>query len=310
MNSSRRAVSALVVTWNNDETLDACLSALREELPVGGEIVLLDNGSVDRSVAIALHYTARVIRRQDNVGFAAGMNVLSEAAHGDVLVLVNPDLFVQQGGIKALLKYLPTGLERRIIGGLLLRPDGKPEIASARPIPSAGDFIRWLFTRRQPKATVPERARIVDAVSGAFFATSATLWRELGGFDSKYVHSGEDLDLFWRAARHGAEVWFEPAARATHVGGGSVRRTPASLDAIRLAGALRLVEKRQGRAAALAFRATLLLLAWVALLADRLRVRALPSGRRARARAFVELGLRGTRAQPQLPSQPAEGRPV
>ena len=48
---------------------------------------------------------------------------------------------------------------------------------------------------------------------GCFFATSRELWHELGRFDEVYRHSWGDLDLFWRASRTGATVWFEPGAR-------------------------------------------------------------------------------------------------
>ena len=118
---SEPVVSVLVVTWNNEGTLADCLQALRSELPRSGEILTLDNRSVDASVEIAETHGATVVALDSNVGFAAGMNRLAGMARGDVLVLVNPDVFLHQGAIRALLGHFPRPTERRVVGGLLTR---------------------------------------------------------------------------------------------------------------------------------------------------------------------------------------------
>ena len=234
--SERRAtkpVSALVVTWNNQATIADCVAALRRELPPESEILTFDNHSLDESARIAQEGGARVQRHDANIGFAAGMNRLAAVAAGEVLLFVNPDLFVSPGAIGSLLAHFSEGSERKIVGGLLLKATGEPEPVSARPFPTASSLARWLLSRRSGTWTVPASAQEVQAVSGAFFAIPRDVWRELDGFDEGYLHSGEDLDLFWRAANSGASVWFEPAAKATHLGGASVRQAPLQIDAVR-----------------------------------------------------------------------------
>ena len=303
--ATRPDVSALVVTWNNEATLARCLTALRRALPPESEILTFDNGSVDESVRVADRCGARVRVNDSNVGFAAGMNRLASDASGDVIVLVNPDVFVHPRAVESLLSHLPNGNERSIVGGLLCGTRGEPEPTSARPVPTAAQLAVWLLTRRRRTWAVPTVPRPVEAISGAFFATTHALWHELGGLDEGYRHSGEDLDLCWRATRAGASVWFEPGAKATHLGGASVRQAPLEIDALRLSGALRLVRKREGAVAAALLRSVLLARSVVVLALDRLRIHRLSGPRRRRARAFVDLAIFGERdSRLQLPSEP------
>lgn len=282
-----------------------CIDALRRELPAASEILAFDNDSVDESARIARNRGAIVREHGSNIGFAAGMNRLGTVAAGETLLVVNPDVFVTSGSMGALLSHFRDAAERKIVGGLLLKANGEPEPASARPFPSAASLSRWLITRRSATWPIPASAQEVEAVSGALFAIPRTLWLELGGFDEGYLHSGEDLDLFWRAGRSGASVWFEPAAKATHLGGASVRQAPLQIDAVRLSGSLRLVRKREGRHAAALLRAVLLLRSLVAVVLDGLRVHRLSAARRARARALLSLAVAGEGASRlRLPDEP------
>jgi GT2 family glycosyltransferase len=291
--STRKPVSALIVTWNNQATVADCIAALRRELPPESEILTFDNDSLDESVRVAEDGGASVQKHDSNIGFAAGINRLAAMADGYVLLVVNPDVFVSPGSIGSLLSHFAEGSERKIVGGLLLGASGEPEPASARPFPTASGLACWLLSRKSPTWSVPSSAREVQAVSGALFAITRELWCELGGFDEAYLHSGEDLDLFWRATRSGASVWFEPAATATHVGGASVRQAPLEIDAVRLSGALRLVRRREGRLATALLRAVLLVRALIALVLDTLGVHRLSAQRRARAKALLGLAVVG-----------------
>ena len=302
---ARRPVSALIVTWNNQATLADCIAALRRELPAEGEVLTFDNHSLDESVRIARDSQAWAHEHESNIGFAGGMNRLAAVAAGDVLLVVNPDLFVSPGAIGMLLSHFPEGRERKIVGGLLTTAGGEPEPASARPFPTASSLARWLLSRRSAAWSVPASAQEVQAVSGAFFAITRELWRELDGFDEGYLHSGEDLDLFWRAACSGARVWFDPAAKATHLGGASVRQAPLQIDAVRLSGALRFVRRREGRLAAALLRAVLLVRSLFALMLDALRIHPLSAPRRSRAKALLGLAVFGEGTpRLRLPAEP------
>ena len=82
-------VSTLVVSWNSRGFLGRCL----ESLPVGTEVVVVDNASTDGSADFVAEKfpQAKLIRLDRNIGFAAGVNRAFQDATGDYILLLNPD---------------------------------------------------------------------------------------------------------------------------------------------------------------------------------------------------------------------------
>jgi glycosyltransferase involved in cell wall biosynthesis len=81
--SRREALSVVVTTFNNAATLDACLRGV----DWADEIVVLDSGSTDATLAIAAHYGARV-HAQPFAGYSAQKQAAIDlASHRWVLLL-------------------------------------------------------------------------------------------------------------------------------------------------------------------------------------------------------------------------------
>ncbi|MFC5580535.1 glycosyltransferase family 2 protein [Rhodanobacter terrae] len=79
----RELLSVVVTTFNNADTLDACLRGVSW----ADEIVVLDSGSTDATTAIAAHYGAR-IHTQTFVGYSAQKQAAIDlASHRWVLLL-------------------------------------------------------------------------------------------------------------------------------------------------------------------------------------------------------------------------------
>src|SRR5262249_6098651 len=144
----------------------------------------------------------RVVETGANLGFAGGANRGAAAAHGEVVVFLNPDARVEPGALRTLtdtLLALPTA---GIAGRGLLHPDGRWQPAAARFSP-----VRHLLLDTTPGRLLERRRHephTVDWVYGTFMAVRRDLFRQLGGFDAAYFLYGEDMDLCHRAARLGA----------------------------------------------------------------------------------------------------------
>lgn len=81
--SGREPLSVVVTTFNNADTLDACLRGVSW----ADEIVVLDSGSTDATTAIAAHYGAR-IHTQPFAGYSAQKQAAIDlASHRWVLLL-------------------------------------------------------------------------------------------------------------------------------------------------------------------------------------------------------------------------------
>ena len=296
--------SVLIVTWNNERTILSCLESIgRSHVPVD-EVLVFDNASCDQTVALcrdALGASA-VVASQRNRGFAAGVNALASRATGDLLVLVNPDVVVETSSL-ALLAETSHRLDRCIVGGAVSDGESPVQAASGRPFTPWWRLVVWLLGGRNHRWHVPVVEQTVDAVSGAFMLIPHDVWAALTGFDESFKHSGEDLDLCWRAGAASIPVIFQPAALANHEVGASVAQAPATIEALRWHGVLRFIEKREGRGPALAVRCALRIRTRIALIAAASRVRRCTT--REHERAQILNGWAGGRLPlPTLPDRP------
>ena len=89
-------ISVIVVNWNRCSLLRACLESLRGQRDAAFEVILVDNGSTDDSVAMARSQFAgtlslRIIENRDNRGFCAANNQGIAEARGEWIALLNND---------------------------------------------------------------------------------------------------------------------------------------------------------------------------------------------------------------------------
>ena len=226
---------AVIVNFNAGAHLTSCIRSLRAEGL--DRVIVVDNGSRDGSLeaAIAADAGIEVIRAGANLGFGTAVNLGAATFDGDVLV-VNPDVVVEPGTVKALEAVLARDDEVGVVGPRIEDPDGTL-YPSARTFPALGDAMghaflglvapRNRFTRRYRMLDWDHAtAARVDWVSGACMLVRRACFQQLDGFDRRYFMYLEDVDLCWRAHGAGWAVAYEPAGRVMHVQGVSTDLMP------------------------------------------------------------------------------------
>jgi GT2 family glycosyltransferase len=234
---ARRSISAVMVVYMTGEALEQSLACVLAD-PLVDELVVVDNGShppeAERLRQLA-ERDARVvlIAGQGNVGFARGANLGARRAHGDLLVFINPDAFLQPGCVAALAREIEGRPSPCIVGGRVLNADRteqrggrRGEITPltallsmsglARAVPAWGRFeVHW------EGEALPDQAAPAPTISGACFCMRRADFDLVGGFDEGYFLHVEDVDLCWRVRRQGGQVLFHPKAEVIHIGGAS-----------------------------------------------------------------------------------------
>lgn len=226
--------SAIVVSFQTGDSLDACLTALCAA-PLCQEILLIDNGNppeiVDALKTWALSEPKlKLISGHGNIGFGRACNLAVDHAREALLVFVNPDCVIDKATLPVLadeLAHHPDGL----IGGFLRNPDGSEQrgcrrghltlwsaivsfLNLGRPGEGAGiwrDFNRT----REP---FPMLSVAMPVVSGALMAMTRRAFNAIGGFDAGFFLHVEDVDLCRRVGEGGGAVVFAPKATALHIG--------------------------------------------------------------------------------------------
>jgi GT2 family glycosyltransferase len=250
-------VSIVVVNWNAGAALARCLASLAADAATGTEVVVVDNASTDGSAEAATrgHAWATLVQSSENVGFARGANAGAAAAHGTILVFLNPDAVVEPGAVGVLVDALESAPEAGIAGGGLADEEGAWQPGAAR----FGVLPHLLLDTTVGRLSVRRRraVHVVDWVYGTFMAVRRDVFEALGGFDGAYFLYGEDLDLCHRAREHGWRTIHVPAARARHAHNVSATtRFGLARDAAVVEGELRFYARRRGPAAARGYRVT------------------------------------------------------
>jgi N-acetylglucosaminyl-diphospho-decaprenol L-rhamnosyltransferase len=223
-------VSAIVVTHNSESEVGACLDALRG----CGQVIVIDNGSADGSLAEAANRSwVEVVANPDNRGFAAAVNQGARSALGRYLLIVNPDAVVNTE-----CESLMDACERSgIAAGCLVNDDGTAQTGFAirrLPTPMMLSFEALGINRIWPSNPINIRYRCLDLdlsrpceveqPAGAFLMIRRDIFNELGGFDERFWPVWyEDVDFCRRAMDAGYCIEYRPDARARHSGAHSVR---------------------------------------------------------------------------------------
>jgi GT2 family glycosyltransferase len=240
-------LSIIIVNYNvRDLLLDAVASlyGALEGGRIDGEIIVVDNASTDGAVdALGVKFPGVItIPLERNLGFGRANNIGIERAHGEYVLLINPDTIVQEETLRTMLDFMNAHPDAAFGGCKILNPDGSFEPASKRGFPSPWSSFCRVFglSRLFPKSRLfggynlthldPDSTASVDALSGCFMFCRADVLKQLGGFDIDYFMYGEDLDLCYRAKQLGRKIYYHPATSIVHYKGESTRRS--SIDAL------------------------------------------------------------------------------
>ncbi len=223
-------VSALIVSQNVKDLLLQCMQALLASAEVPIEVVVVDNDSSDGSAAAvtAEFPKATVLIQEKSIGYSRAANVGLERCTGRFVLLLNPDVMVDQQCVGRLADFLLTRPDAGAVGPRLQMPDGKidPNSRRAFPVPSTLFYRTIGLSRLFPKSPRFGRhnmgfmddsdAHEIDAGTGDCLMIRRAALDRVGFFDPRYFMYGEDIDLCYRLKLGGWKVFYLPTAVASH----------------------------------------------------------------------------------------------
>jgi N-acetylglucosaminyl-diphospho-decaprenol L-rhamnosyltransferase len=249
--------AAVVVNYEGGPALvDAARSVLTDESAGEPELVVVDNGSRDGSVARLQGDlpSVTVIVPGTNAGYASAANRGIAATTAPVVAVCNCDVVVSRGTAVAVLARFDAEPDVGAVGPIVRNPDGSL-YPSARAIPHLVDAVghgmlgrvapRNRFTRRYRQLDAdPMQPRDVGFVSGAAVWLRREALTAVGGWDDGYFMYVEDVDLCWRLRNAGWRVVYEPGGEVVHEQGASTSRHPYRMLVAHHRSLLRFAAKR------------------------------------------------------------------
>lgn len=211
------AVSIVVPVHGNAALTRRCLDALLADRPEDCELIVVDDASHDETPTLLESYGDRVRRLAlaRNGGYAAACNAgAAIARHGWVLFL-NNDTQPWPGWLDALRDHAARNPLAAIVGAKLLYPTGAVQHAGVA-IGQDG-YPHNLYAGLPAEHPAVDRSRRLQAVTGACMLVRRDAFEGVGGFDTGYLNSLEDVDLCLRIGEGGAEVHYCHRAVLTHL---------------------------------------------------------------------------------------------
>lgn len=244
-------IGAIVVAYNSEEHILACIESLRSELSEPDGIVVVDNDSQDGTIARLEEYTGQppvtLIINHENVGFGAAVNLASETMKGcDFYLVVNPDLRVMPGAVREMMDYMSENPDCGAVGPGIQDESGRMMPSSfafstleaellkltgvAKLVPlslrrtiarAGGRFLGSMLGTYFSSYAAAPKSRPVDWVSGACVLVRRDSLGEDSLFDDRFFLYYEDQDLCLRLRKKGHSTGYVASARAVHTCHGS-----------------------------------------------------------------------------------------
>jgi hypothetical protein len=196
------SVSVVVCAYNEERTIEECLTSLaRSEYP-NFEVLVCDDGSTDRTLEIARRFKFRILQLPHG-GLSRARNSGMEAASGAIVAYIDADAACHPEWLfHIVLSMEDEGVVATGGPNLPARDAGFVERAVAL---SPGGPIEVLMT--------DDRA---EHVPGCNMAYRIHALKSIGGFDAMYTSAGDDVDVCWKLLERGQEIAFAPAAQVRH----------------------------------------------------------------------------------------------
>jgi GT2 family glycosyltransferase len=226
-------ISIVIVGWNAKHYLELCLESLATAPPRRRmEILVVDNASSDGSAEMieARFPYVKLIKSNENLGFAKGNNVAIRQCQGRYIALVNPDVIVFPGCLDALADFLDQNPKVGNVGPRVLNPDMTMQSTCRRSPTIWNNFCSAtglatkfknsrLFAGEHMFYFPHDRTLPVDVLVGCFSMIRREAFNDVGLLDEDLFMYGDDVDWCRRCWKAGWQVVFFPGAKAIHDGG-------------------------------------------------------------------------------------------
>ena len=237
-------LTAIVVTYNTQDTIIPCLTSLKDHLPASSQIVVVDNCSSDKTVELIQKfiqehslYNVVFYALERNLGFGAGNNYAMSRHPSKFYYLHNGDAYLKSSEtIKNALDLFEDEPKIGIVGLPLTFPDGSVQTAAfafmslrkmslqamhvhtlARSMMKRSSLqfvfkalsrfsIAHSFVNQHLAETDNKTHQAYDWVCGAALLLRKEVYDATGGFDESIFLYGEDELLSYRSTEQGYQT--------------------------------------------------------------------------------------------------------
>jgi GT2 family glycosyltransferase len=210
-----------LVTWNGEKYIPHLFQSLRAQNFSDWELLILDNGSTDRTVELinaelaTLNQPHTLIQKEKNIGFAPGHNELFRLSipRAHYILLLNQDMCLNEQFVDKLYYFFEAHPDAGSISGRLMKwafPE-KTNIIDSLGLQAFKNHRVVDMNGAEVWRSIDDDVEAIEVfgVSGALPMYRTTALRDVifndEVFDKDFFSYKEDVDLAWRLREAG---WF------------------------------------------------------------------------------------------------------
>jgi glycosyltransferase involved in cell wall biosynthesis len=197
-------VSIVVPVYNGEKTIRSCLASLQDQSFKGGmEVIVVDDGSTDKTRAIVKEFKNVKLLSQDHQGPAKARNLGAKKARGEIIVFTDSDCTADQKMVEGLVKACREKGVAGVQGGYRTRQE---EL-----------MARFIQAEIEERYKLMKKNRFIDFIGTYCCAYRRDVFLKEGGFDEGFpLASGEDTEFSFKLSEKGHRLIFRPEAFSYH----------------------------------------------------------------------------------------------
>jgi glycosyltransferase involved in cell wall biosynthesis len=196
-------VSVVVCAYNAERTMEACLASLEKLNYPDYEVIVVNDGSTDRTLDISERFPYCRIISQPNKGLSVARNVGANAATGEIVAYTDSDCVADPDWLAYLVAKMETA-QLMACGGPNFPPPENSLVPAAVAVSPGGPTHVLLSDD------------VAEHIAGCNMAFRRDVLLRMGAFDPVYRAAGDDVDICWRFQDAGYTIGFSPAAVVWH----------------------------------------------------------------------------------------------
>ena len=237
-------VSVIIVNWNSGDFLKKTVESLYETTQdINFELIVVDNNSdkTDQSYIfidskLNEYKNVRIILNDNNLGFARANNMAMDISSGNYILLLNPDVIIQNNMVKILHEHMKENAEVGMAGPKVLNPDNTFQAPCMRGEPYPLSVLLYLSGIGELFKNNPDFNKFslihldnncmqyVAGLSGCCMMISKKTIEEVGKMDEQFFLYQEETDWCWRVYKSGFKIVYNPEALIIHDKGATTRK--------------------------------------------------------------------------------------
>ncbi len=229
-----KLLSIVIITWNNKEDIETCLSSVIDscKLLKNFSITVVDNLSSDNTIEIIEKKfpSVRILKQNENLGYAKGVNVGIKAEEADHYLILNPDTEINKKAIDIMLEIQQSQNDVGVVA--VEQWDQNNKVRYTVSHANLPLFTLLTLEKIYKHLTFSKKHKVlfdhtytVNMLNGGCFLVKKEAFDEVGLLCNELFMYGEEEEFFGRVRKAGWKIEFLREAIIYHFREKSIKKS-------------------------------------------------------------------------------------